>query len=325
MYCGNCGSKIDPGDRFCSSCGRGIKSELESDEIGSNSHGPDEVRNLKNGRCVTTIHKKTICKSLLKCVWVLTLVCMAGFFLTAYSTLALDSDAYLPDLVGPGTDEAERNVQVCEQIAADYHESHTYTEADVYDCDNMAQDVWNMLKAKGINARIAVGNFDSENNGRIGEGRHIDENLDSGSPGEFEVCDSVSGDSGLLNSDVIESFNHAWVLAEVSPGSWLAVECTGGYVVYSEEDKNYYSGITFSNPRNYRNFLDLYADWNVQSLDYENQRLYYNELVEKYNDASYFDQQAMKSGVEVAENILHEKERVFLQTDAELKALLEYG
>ncbi len=316
---------MDPKDRFCSSCGRERKGKLETEKIESDSHAPAEIRNLKTGSCVTTRYKKAICKSLLKCIWVVTLVCMAGFFLTAYSTLALDSNAYLPDLTGPGTDEAESNVRVCEQIAADYYKSHTYTEDDVYDCDNMAQDVWNMLKAKSINARIAVGNFDFEDNGRIGDGRPIGENLDSGSSGEFEACDSVSGDSDLLNSGVIDSFNHAWVLAEVSPGSWLAIECTGGYVVYSDENENYYGGLTFSNPKNYRNFIDLYADWKVQALDYEDKRLYYNGLVETYNNSSYFDQQAMKSGVEVAENILHEKEKVFLQTDAELKALLEYG
>ncbi len=325
MYCANCGSKMDPEDRFCSSCGRERKGKLETDKFESNIHAPDEIRNLKTGNCASTKSKKAIIQALLKCTWVITLVCMAGFILTTYSTLAMDSEAYLPDLAGPGTDEAERNVQICEQIAADYYESHTYTEDDVYDCDNMAQDVWNMLRAKGINARIAVGNFDFEDNGRIGDGRPIGENLDVGSPGEFEACDSVSEDSGLLNSGEIDSFNHAWVLAEVSPGSWLAVECTGGYVVYSNENENYYRGLTFRNPRNYRNFLDLYADWKMQARDYENQRLYYNELVEEYNDASYFDQQAMKSGIEVAENTLHEKEKAFLQTDAELKALLEYG
>ena len=321
---------MDPGDRFCSSCGRERKVKLETSEFESNLHAPADRGNLKTGNCFfiknkKAINKKAICQSLLKCIWVITLVCMAGFFLTAYSTLAMDSEAYLPDLTGPGTDEAERNVQICEQIAAGYYESHTYTEDDIYDCDNMAQDISNMLRVKNINARIAVGNFDFEGDDRIGDGRPIGENLDAGSPGEFEACNSLSEDSGLLNSGVIDSFNHAWVLAEVSPGSWLAIECTGGYVVYSDENENYYRGLTFSNPRNYRDFLDLYADWKVQARDYESQRLYYNELVGEYNEASYFDQQAMKSGVEVAENILYEKEKAFLQTNSELKALLEYG
>jgi len=316
---------MDPEDRFCSSCGKERRGNIESSEFESNTCAPNEFWNPETGNSFITKNKKVIFQSLLKCIWVISLVCMAGFFLTAYSSLALDSNAYLPDLTGPGTDEAERNVRVCEQIAADYYDSHTYTEDDVYDCDNMAQDVWNMLKAKDIDARIAVGYFDFEDNVRVGDGRPIGENLDAGIPGEFETCNSVSDDSGLLNSGVIDSFNHAWVLAEVSPGSWLAIECTGGYVVYSDENENYYRGLTFSNPRNYRNFLDLYADWKVQARDYEDQRLYYNELVGEYNEASYFDQQAMKSGVEVAENALHEKEKAFLQTDTELKALLEYG
>ena len=51
----------------------------------------------------------------------------------------------------------------------------------------MSLDVWNMLKAQGINALVQIGNVD----------RTIEE--------------------------VVES-NHAWVLAEISPGNFLALE-----------------------------------------------------------------------------------------------------
>lgn len=66
--------------------------------------------------------------------------------------------------------QTDKNIRLCEQIATEYVISHTYSKDDVYDCDNMAQDVWDMLKAKGINAGIAVGNFESAEMGELQTG-----------------------------------------------------------------------------------------------------------------------------------------------------------
>lgn len=129
----------------------------------------------------------------------------------------------------------------------------------------------------------------------------------------------------ISNSKAIDNFNHAWVLAEVSPGSWPAIECTGGYVVYNNENKKYYQGLTFSNPENYRSFLSLYRDWKIKALDYETEKSYYDELIKPYDNASYSEQVAMRSGIEIAECTLNEKEKAFLKTDSELNALLKYG
>ena len=38
------------------------------------------------------------------------------------------------------------------------HATHTYSEADLFVCADIAVNVWNMVKIKGINARIAAGN-----------------------------------------------------------------------------------------------------------------------------------------------------------------------
>ncbi|HII02380.1 TPA: hypothetical protein HA351_12265 [Methanosarcinaceae archaeon] len=81
-------------------------------------------------------------------------------------------------------------------------------------------------------------------------------------------------------------------MAEVAPETWLSIECTDEYVVY---DDNYYAGVMFSNPKNYRSFLDIYTDWEFQYKDYENYRRYYNNLVDEYNDADYLEQLAMRS------------------------------
>jgi len=326
IYCSNCGLKVDPEDLFCSGCGKKLKTKPETEEHEPCTSTFGELSFTKPVNCPDK-HKKSIISCLPKNIRVIGLICVFGCLLIFCSTFALVSDQHLYGNSSDAQDKLreERNIQICERIAAEYYGSHTYAEGDIYDCDNMAQDVWNMLKAKGINAKIAVGNFDPGTQSKIGEGKPLLENLNSGSPGEINPYNYTYQDSGLLDSSTIDNLTHAWILAEVSPASWLAIECTGGYVVYSEENENYYQGLTFSNPKNYRSFLDLYSDWKKGTIDYENERLYYNKLIATYNNASYSDQVAMKSSVEIAEDRLREKEQAFLKTDSELKALLQYG
>jgi hypothetical protein len=100
--------------------------------------------------------------------------------------------------------------QICEEIAKNYYATHKYIGNDVFDCDNMACDIWDILIARGINAKIVIGNVKQP-----------------------------------VNS--IDDVNHAWVMAEASPGEWLAIECTGGYLVYGSDNNLYYYGIIFGN------------------------------------------------------------------------------
>lgn len=342
MYCNNCGLKADPEDFFCSGCGNKIKKKSDIEGFGNEMKAietetsvprrPDNTKGLFSSKLFSSyIQKSSVNRVILKGIWIVALICVLGTLFTAYSTFALGSGEY-PETCSPilksisqDRIQTDKNIRLCEQIAVEYASGHTYSKDDVYDCDNMAQDVWDMLKAKGINARIAVGDFESVEGGRIANGTAAQKSSDTGHLGEIEVPSRTYGNMNVSNSKAIDGFNHAWVLAEVSPGSWLALECTGGYVVYSEENENYYNGLTFSNPRNYRSFLELYGDRKARVQEYEAQRLYYNELVEKYNDASYSEQLVMKSGVEVSKNTLLEKEKDFLKTDAELNALIKYG
>jgi CheY-like chemotaxis protein len=111
----------------------------------------------------------------------------------------------------------EKNVQVVREIARGYYDTHTYLgvqtgqSADIYVCLDMAKDVWNMVKTRGINAVIQVGN--------------VKQNI------------TTIGDA-----------NHAWVLAEVGPMQWLAVETTSGLVVTRDENPRYYAGMQFDSP-----------------------------------------------------------------------------
>jgi len=114
-------------------------------------------------------------------------------------------------------------------------------------------------------------------------------------------------------------------MARVSPDNWIAVECTGGFIVDISENKLYYQGFTFKNPKNYQKFLELEDDWINQYQDYEDYRLYYNGLVDDYNNASPDRQQYLKSGLDVAKKNLDEKEHKFLETDSALSTLIQYG
>ncbi|WP_048065282.1 zinc ribbon domain-containing protein [Methanosarcina acetivorans] len=357
MYCNNCGLKADPEDIFCSGCGNKIKKKSDT---ASSEH---EIKAFKfataaPGRSNYTIallvskislfslfsyynRKIPANRRILKGIWIVALICILGTLLTAYSTFAIgsneSSDTNSPISNSPITNsqilhsisqdriQTDKNIRRCEQIATEYASGHTYSKDDVYDCDNMAQDIWDMLKAKGINARIAVGNFKSAEDWRIANGTDTQKSSDDGHLGEIEVPGHTYTNMNVSNSKAIESFNHAWVLAEVSPGSWLAIECTGGYIVYSDENEKYYQGLTFSNPKNYRSFLSLYRDWKIKALDYETEKSYYNELVKPYDNASHSEQVVMRSGIEIAQRTLYEKEKAFLKTDSELNALLKYG
>ena len=182
----------------------------------------------------------------------------------------------------------EQKIKICEEVAQQYYETHTYIQNDVFDCDNMACDVWNILKTKGINAKIVVGNIDLEEYG-------------------------------------IEDWNHAWIIAEVSPNTWLAIECTSGCVVYRWDNPRYYYGHFFSNPKSLRDFNQLYREYQIQSNAYSNAIDFYNAIVDEYNNANYFTQLSLKSGLQVAKFEMEQKERDFYTTKTKLEAVLEYG
>lgn len=180
-------------------------------------------------------------------------------------------------------------VEKVESIAQDYYRTHTYIVDDIFDCDNMAQDVWNILRTEGINSKIVVGNVNETGNLTI------------------EKCD------------------HVWLLAEVSPNEWIAVETTNGEVVYKEDNENYYEGFLFSNPKNYREFIKLYGDYNYQLADCENEKEYYNYLVDIYNDGDYYERLQLKSALDITKNNLEIKEKRALDTWTEIENLLEQG
>jgi len=121
----------------------------------------------------------------------------------------------------------ETPTETAENIVKHYHENHIWSEYDFFVCSDMALDVWDMLKAQGINAVIQIGNVETD----------------------------------IQN---ITEANHAWVLAETSPGKYLALEITGGYAVRSNDNPLYYQGWSFDNPKEYKRYVELKQEFNIR-------------------------------------------------------------
>ncbi len=119
----------------------------------------------------------------------------------------------------------DQNIKILKKIVEDYHKTHTYSKADMFVCADMAIDVWNMVETQGINAIIKAGRVDKD----ITELRDV---------------------------------NHAWVMAEVAPDEWIALETTGGYLVCpvqpicAKNNSRYYTGWSYASPKEFKEYLD---------------------------------------------------------------------
>jgi len=196
---------------------------------------------------------------------------------------SFDNNFLPPD--HPSSSESE-DIKLVANIAQQYSQTHTYVPDDIFDCDNMAQEMWNMLKTKGINSKIVVGN--------------------------------VENSSAFMLQDA----NHAWIMVELESGN-IAVETTGGYLVYEKDNPNYYRGFTFDNPKRFREFLALYRDYTIYMGEYNMQVEYYNRLVDVYNGLNNFDRMRMVSGMQVAEINMNEAGKRANETWKKMESILE--
>jgi hypothetical protein len=185
----------------------------------------------------------------------------------------------------------QEKINTLTKIIEDYHSIHTYSLTDFFVCSDMAIDVWDLVKTKGINAKICSGN--------------VKENL------------------SLYKTD-LEYFNkmdHAWVIAEVEPFKFVALETTGNYLVFekntNEENvtKNdlYYNGLCFNTPSEYKRFIELRTDYlktcqeSIDMIDYWN-----NNYVGKY----------LTNQISEYKGRLEQKREECVKIDSELKGLL---
>jgi len=118
-------------------------------------------------------------------------------------------------------DELVELYQTISSINTEYYEKHTYIEG-VFDCNDMAVDLWNMLHKEGIASLIVVGNLDLDN-------------------------------ESFAESD------HAWlVVPYLYHPNFYSVEPTNGKV-YLGEDEQYWEGYYYTSPSNLR--ADIRERW----------------------------------------------------------------
>lgn len=142
----------------------------------------------------------------------------------------------------------ETPTDTARRIVSHYHETHIYSTYDFFVCGDMSLDVWDMLKACGIDALIQIGNVEK-------------------------------------GAKDITEIDHAWVMAEVSPGQYLALETTGGYIVLKKDNPLYYEGWSFDNPREYKRFAELRYEYNTRVAMLENLRERYEALRTAWEEA----------------------------------------
>ena len=197
------------------------------------------------------------------------------------------------DVVFSIESEADANTRILQQIVKDYHAIHTYSIEDYYICADMAQDVWNIVDTQGIPALLVAGNIENPETDR-------------------------------------KNYNHAWVIAEVSPGQWIALETTAGNLVTRMANPNYFKGIFFKNPKDMKTYLDYTKEYNnelerlaalqqqytTKLAEYNAELDNYNSLVSDYNTnyanrqllpAAYQASVTLKNNIAVATASLEQK------------------
>lgn len=110
----------------------------------------------------------------------------------------------------------------------EYRSAHTYSMDDLFVCVDMANDICNMIKTRGMDADLVVGRVDEDT-------------------------------SGLSDWEYLSTMNHAWVIAEIEPGSWVPVEATGGFIVPTADPKYefYTHGVRFNRSADFKTFIEL--------------------------------------------------------------------
>jgi hypothetical protein len=222
-FCPECGKKIPKDVTYCTSCGVALDSVIKRDM--------DKKPQKKSSLWILAL----IGLLLLVAIWIfLPFFSLIFIGLDSLGTGDSGIDSYQPQTIPtvPATpvtvspeSKKDQNLRAVKKIVEDYHKTHTYSKADMFVCADMAIDVWNIVETQGIHAIIKAGAVDKD------------------------ITD-------------IRDVNHAWVMAEVAPGEWVALETTGGYlacpvrtVCYSNNSR-YYSGWDYESPKEFKEYLD---------------------------------------------------------------------
>ena len=180
-----------------------------------------------------------------------------------------------------GEDTLETVINIIEY----YHDTHMYSKSDLFVCSDMSMEVWNMLRARGINALIVVGDIE----------RQIE--------------------------DILLS-THAWVLAEVEENKYLALETTGGYVVYNTENDLYYKGWYFDTPADMKSYNELVREYNVRVSVINEIIVEDQAVVEEHNSTSDPSEAAkLKAVHEILDKLIISQEADLYAIEDEINGL----
>ena len=189
------------------------------------------------------------------------------------------------DLTGQYVLEGATLAETAANIIRYYHDTHVYDVYDMFVCADMAAEVWNMLKAQGISSTIVVGDINNPIN------------------------------------NIIQS-NHSWVLAEIAPGEYLALETTGGRVVLESENPLYYRGWTYDTPAKAKEHQKLIREYNVRVGIRNELAAEEREVVAQYNQST--NQQTRDELLAVRDKLvelIEQHESVLLGIKAEMESL----
>jgi len=119
------------------------------------------------------------------------------------------------------SESALNNLTTANDLVIRYYETHHHYE-HIYDCDQMAADLWDQAMARGLNAKLVLGSVAED------------------------ITATYVGD-------------HAWVAVEISPGGWVALDPTAGNLFLASDNPRYYRGIVFDNPAEMMNYIYHYV------------------------------------------------------------------
>ena len=283
-FCPECGEKVpDEGSTCCAYCGRCFV-HLETEEDPA----------LKSGT------EKNISGNVL----VIGILIVMTVIITAASGLLLLSNVSSEDIGTPALNVSAEsvppssivpvsqitggnglgNVQKAAEIVENYHTTHTYYGENIFSCGDMACDIWDQLQTAGINANIIIGHVGSDTYNITG-------------------CD------------------HAWIVAGVEPDRWLAFETTGGFPV--TDNSSYYRGYRFNNPKSFRDFEQLVAEYNDALSKYKAATNDYNQFVPQYNDANILAKIGMKDELITKAKIMQQRQADVEETIDEMATIVK--
>jgi hypothetical protein len=174
------------------------------------------------------------------------------------------------------------------EILTEYHKSHTYIPEGIYQCVEMAADVWNQVQTRGIPAKVKIGNIEK------------------------------------VITSLLEA-NHAWVMAEVSQGQWLALETTGGAIVPHSQNPRYYEspGKVFSTPRALKEYQTLLRDYNQAAAKFNAAADDYNQILDRYKSSNWYVQRTLNDQLNSKDSLVRTRKADVEEIEVKLKQLLQ--